>query len=95
MALGSNCWQSGDSERCADSTDPSIWPHVPILHLQVGTTVRFHLGFDAQTVELTVGGASMHTEGSRDITWRASRRGLAELFFTAGAGSGTYVVRFT
>ncbi len=93
MAQGSSCWSSGGVEGCADAVPPEDLPRVPRLVVARGADGRIHLGFDASSAELTLGGRPLPVHGSRTLTFTARRAGLLLAFVNHGSDDATYVAR--
>lgn len=71
---------------------------VPRIGVERGERVRFHLGFAAREIVLSVGRQRVlrvARAAAATVTWRATRTGFVGLLaYARGGGSASYVARF-
>jgi hypothetical protein len=90
LAYSSYCW----STVCADYIHScTMKPEPPVVRVEKGEMVRFHLGFEPSEVSIL----GVKLDASRAPAWRAARDGLVVLAARGDGGSASYAacLRFT
>jgi hypothetical protein len=92
LGYSTYCWKTV----CADYMAPSCRGEaaVPDIAVRSGEEVRFHLGFEPNTVVLTFFGTSVEQEelsASATPVWRVQRDGAIAVFSTADGRDASYV----
>jgi hypothetical protein len=101
LAFGSYCWSARRHGLCADMVGADQRRDVPTLVVRSGETMRFHLAFIAQSVDVYVGQGGhrvLHRSDTRALAWRApSGRGVRVMMLDvrapAAGGSASYLAR--
>ena len=90
LAYSSFCWRT----MCADFIPPQMRTDLPRIAVASGTLVRFHLGCNPSSVELSrIGGRTWRLTPARVAAWKTRGRGTYVLQLRAGPGDASYVFR--
>ena len=96
LAYGSYCWTGNGKATCADMIPPQDRPALPVVGVKRGRLLRVHLGFTANSVEVSLNGhlARAKLNSSRRIvSWNATRSGILTVFTRGVGGDASYVAR--
>lgn len=98
LGFSSFCWSGRREARCVDFLDPSTRTDVPRIRVSRRERVRFHLGFEAREILLSVGKRRvlhLRRAATDTLTWRVSGTGLVGLLaYPRRGGDAGYVARF-
>jgi hypothetical protein len=82
-----------------DFVTPEIRKDLPVIRVRRGEVARFHFGFAAREVTLSVSentlrSRSIRLRGGQDVTWRVSRGGYLTIRMgVVPGGDASYVAR--
>ena len=84
---------------CVDFVSPEVRKDLPAIRVRRGEIVRFHFGFVARDVTLSVSENTLRSRsirlcGGREVAWRVRRGGYLTIFMRARrGGDASYVAR--
>lgn len=90
LAFSDFCWFTA----CIDFRQPAERNDVPVVRVESGETIRFHLGFEPESVAIQVASARYALKAAEVPEWRVrGRGGFATLETTGGKGRAKYLAR--